>query len=526
MALEPEEVGLDDAPNPELVHFSFRVKVAAALTLPLMIFAMSHSLADLPRLHALIELALATPVVWWAGWPLMARGWTSLITKKLNMFTLIGMGTMAAYFDSLFNMLWGDAHHLYFESAATIVTLVLLGQVLELRARDRTGNSVRALLSLAPRQARKLKADGQEEDVDISLVRPGDRLRVRPGEKIPVDGTVHDGFSSVDESMITGESLPIAKSGGAYVRAGTVNGTGSFVMTAMRVGNDTLLAQIVKMVAQAQRSRAPIQRLADRVSAFFVPAVLLASLLTLLIWIFLGAPPLFGIINAVAVLIVACPCALGLATPMSIMVGTGRAARAGVLFKNAEALETLQRAEVVVLDKTGTLTEGRPTFAEMITEPGFSAEETLQMAAGLEKASEHPLAKALIDEAKRRGLSLPEAESFSSQTGGGVHGRVSGREIFIGNAAWLNARGIALPDGFRRAAQTWQQSGRGVIHVAVEGRAAAVLSVQDPIRSTAREVIDYFHDQGVKVVMLTGDDALTAKSVAATLAIAEFKAEL
>lgn len=545
MALEPEMPSLEEEANPELIDFTRRFKVGAALSLPLLLLAMSDLIPGQPVQHAMphalfagIQFLLATPVVLWAGWPFFERGWASVKTRHLNMFTLIALGTGVAYLFSLVATFFpnlfpaslrvhGGMVPLYYEAAAVITTLVLLGQVLELRARSQTGNAIRALLGLAPKTARRIRPDGSEEDVPLEHVHVGDLLRVRPGEKIPVDGEVTEGRSVVDESMITGEPIPVEKEVGSKVTGATVNSTGSFVMKATRIGSDTLLAQIVKMVAQAQRSRAPIQKLADAVSAVFVPAVVLIAIATALVWFFVGPEPklTYALVNAVAVLIIACPCALGLATPMSIMVGTGKGATHGVLIKNAEALERLEKVTTLVVDKTGTLTLGRPRLAEVRAQTGFNADELLVLAASLEKLSEHPLAEAIVSGAEERGLKPEAVTDFRSVTGMGVGGSIRGREVLIGNKRLLESHGVAT-DELAVIARELQATGHGAMLIAVEGKPAGVLAVKDPIKETSRPALDYFHERKIEVVMLTGDSRHTAEVVARELGIDRVEAEV
>jgi len=545
MALEPRTVNAEEEENPELIDMTRRFWVGAALTLPLVLLAMGMYLpgewiASLMASGARpwIELALATPVVLWGGWPFFVRGYRSIAHKSLNMFTLIGLGVGVAYaysvvatvapgiFPASFR---GEEGHVgvYYEAAAVIVTLVLLGQVLELRARSRTGAAIRALLGLAPKTARRIEPDGTERDVPLDQVRPGDRLRVRPGEKVPVDGTVVEGGSSVDESMVTGEPIPVEKGPGERVIGATVNGTGALVMEAERVGADTLLARIVQMVAEAQRSRAPIQRLADVVAAWFVPAVILVAVVTFVVWALAGieSAMAYALINAVAVLIIACPCALGLATPMSIMVAAGKGATAGVLFKNAEAIEKLREVDTLVVDKTGTLTVGRPELVTVASEPGTDESELLRLAAGLERASEHPLAAAIVAGAEARGVEIPPAEEFESVTGKGVTGRVDGRRVALGNRALLDQLGID-PGELAARAEQLRGEGQTVMFVAVDGRAAGLLGVADPIKETTPEAIEALHRAGVRIVMLTGDSRTTAEAVAGKLRIDEVIAEV
>lgn len=545
MALEPEEVSLDEEENPELIDFTKRLKVSAALSFPLLLLAMSDLIPGQPVQHALphwlnsgIQLLLTSPVVLWAGFPFFERGWASIKTRNLNMFTLIAIGTgvaylfslIAAFFPSLFPeslRVHGGMVPLYFEAAAVIITLVLLGQVLELRARSRTGNAIRALLGLAPKTARKMNVDGSELDIAVEHIQVGDLLRVRPGEKVPVDGEVVEGRSSVDESMITGEPIPIEKEKGSKVTGATVNGTGSIVMRATRVGSDTLLSQIVKMVSQAQRSRAPIQKLADQVSSYFVPAVVIIAMLTAIAWYLLGPEPALthAIVNAVAVLIIACPCALGLATPMSIMVGTGKGASAGVLIKNAEALERLEKITTLVVDKTGTLTLGKPKLSIVAVENGFSEDDVLMLTASLEKLSEHPLAEAIVEGAQERNLSLAPVSNFESETGLGVKGEIQGKLIIVGNKRLLEKYGVDSSQLLNKA-RDLQKSGHGAMLVAIDGKPAGVIAVKDPIKETSKPAIEYFHSLGIEVVMLTGDNRNTAEVVAKEIGIDRVEAEV
>jgi Cu+-exporting ATPase len=545
MALEPLVPTAGDEPNPELEDMSRRFWVCLALTLPLLAIAMGGML---PGLHGLIppgvepwvELALATPVVLWGGWPFFVRGWNSVVARRLNMFTLIALGTGTAYGYSVVATLLpglippslrshGGDVPVYFEAAAAITTLVLLGQVLELRARSRTGSAIKALLGLAPKTARLLRDDGGEEDVALDLVHPGDRLRVRPGEKVPVDGAVVEGNSHVDESMVTGEPTPVEKGPGSPVVGGTINGNGGLIIRAERVGSETLLARIVQMVGEAQRTRAPIQRLADVISAYFVPGVIAAAVVTFIAWATFGPEPrlAYALVNAVAVLIIACPCALGLATPMSIMVGTGRGAVAGVLVKNAEALETLERVDTLVLDKTGTLTEGKPEVVSVVPATGRDESEVLRLAAGLERGSEHPLAAAVVVAAEKRGSSIPRAESFEAIAGRGVRGRVDGHDVAVGNRSILDGTDAATDrDGLTGRVEDLRREGQTVVFVAVDGRLAGLLGIADPIKPTAAEAVRRLHDEGLRVVMLTGDSRTTADVVARKLGIDEVRAEV
>lgn len=532
MALEPEEPSLDDAPNPELVDFTRRVWVAGALTIPLLAVSMVAEMLGVALVPAAwnpwVQLLLAAPVVLWAGLPFFHRGWTSIVTWRLNMFTLVSIGVGAAFaysvvatvapriFPATFRM--HGMVPVYYEAAAVVVTLVLLGQVLELRARAATGRAIRALLDLAPKTAVRIGADGVEEEVALDQVVAGDRLRVRPGEAVPVDGVVVEGRSSVDEAMLTGEPAPVLKEAGAEMTGGTVNGTGSLVIEARAVGSDTVLARIVKMVAQAQRSRAPIQAVADRVSGWFVPLVVLVAVATFVVWNLVGPEPRFGhaLLNAIAVLIIACPCALGLATPMSIMVGTGRGAHAGVLVKDAEALQLLERVDTLVIDKTGTLTEGRPSLVDVEVATGFFRADVLSAAAAVEARSEHPLARAVVDAARDEGFDVPEASDFESQTGLGVSGRVDGRTVVVGSADQMVRVGVdAAPLQF--AAERHRGTGAGAMFVAIDGRLAGLLAVADPVKESAAPAIAALHAEGLRIVMLTGDAEATAKAVAASI---------
>ena len=546
MALEPQTVA--EEADPELKNMSRRLWVGVALSIPLLALAMPElmelMLGDLLQrsvagsILTRIQFALATPVVLWAGWPFFARGWRSVVNRRLNMFTLIAVGVGVAYLYSVVAVLFPDIFpasfrtaggevHVYFEAAAVITTLVLLGQVLELKARSRTSGAIRALLDLAPRMARVIRDAGAEDDIPLDRVAVGDRLRVRPGEKVPVDGIVLEGTSSVDESMVTGEPIPVEKSPGEAVTGATVNGTGSFVMRAERVGSDTLLAQIVRMVGEAQRSRAPIQRLADVVAGYFVPAVLLVAAVTFAVWAAVGPEPAmaFGLINAVAVLIIACPCALGLATPMSIMVGTGRGAEAGVLIKNAEALEILEKIDTLVVDKTGTLTEGKPRLESVVSVSGESEAELLRLAASLERGSEHPLAGAIVDGALGQGLTLSEATGFRSETGKGVVGTVDGRTVALGNAALFEDMKVATGELAGRA-EALRGEGQTVMFIAIDGKEAGLVAVADPIKDGAAEAIGLLRDDGIGIVMVTGDNRTTARAVARQLVIHEVEAEV
>ena len=542
MALEPVTESLDEEENPELVDMTRRLRIGAALALPVFLLAMAHlipSLAHDPRLSGdasrWTQFILSTPVVMWAGWPFFKRGWRSLVSRNFNMFTLIAIGVGTAYAFSAAVMLAPGvfpeslASHgrvaIYFEAAAVIVVLVLLGQVLELRARGKTGSAIRALLDLAPKTAR-LVEDGNERDVPLESVQAGANLRVRPGEKVPVDGNILEGQSSLDESMITGEPMPVSKTIGDPVTGGTLNTTGSFIMTASRVGSDTVLARIVKMVAEAQRSRAPIQALADQVAGYFVPAVLAVSLVTFLLWSSFGPEPrlAFAIVNAVAVLIIACPCALGLATPMSVMVGIGRGAQAGILIRNAEAIEVMEKVTTVVVDKTGTLTEGKPRLTEVIAADGTSETDLLLAAASIEQNSEHPLAAAIINGAKQRGITPQAVTDFDSITGGGVTGNFSGRQVIIGKLEFLQQQSVTGFDTLAIKAAELQSQGRTVIFAAIDGQAAGILAIADPIKSTTPQAIARLHALGLEIIMLTGDNERSAQAVARSLGLDQVKA--
>jgi Cu+-exporting ATPase len=544
MALEPVDATQADERNPELEDMTRRFWVSLALTAPILVFMVAEMLPGRPldRLisHGLrnwIEFALATPVVLWGGWPFFERGWASIVSRYLNMFTLIALGVGAAYtysvaatlvpnvFPASFRM--GADVAVYFEPAAVIVVLVLLGQVLELRARSRTSAAIRNLLGLAPKTARRLEPDGTEQDVPLEHVMVGDRLRVRPGERIPVDGTVLEGATTVDESMVTGEPIPVEKTSGVPVTGGTVNGTGTFVMRAERVGRDTLLAQIVRLVSEAQRSRAPIQRLADTVSSYFVPLVIGVALATFAAWSLYGPEPrlAYALVNAVAVLIIACPCALGLATPMSIMVGTGRGAEGGVLIRDAEALETMEKVTTIVVDKTGTLTEGKPKLVTVEPAAGIDAVNLLRLAASLEHVSEHSLAAAIVDGARGRNAGLSEVRDFESMTGLGVIGMVEGQRVAIGNLRHLEALRIDT-SAFRERADDLRRQGQTVMFVGIGEKAAGLVGVADPIKSTTAEAIRTLHGEGIKVVMLTGDNRATAEAVARTVGIDTVEADV
>jgi Cu+-exporting ATPase len=543
MALEPAVVTLDEGPNPELVDMTRRFWIAAALGFPVMAFAMAEMVAADAvhgavnvRVADWIQLALATPVVLWAGWPFFTRAWDSLVNRSPNRFTLIGLGVGAAYlysavativpgvFPEGFQMHPGGRVEPYFDTAVVITALVLLGQVLEIRARSRTSAALKGLLGLTPKTARKVLGL-MENEIPIADVKVGDQLRVRPGERVPVDGVVVKGKSAVDESMVTGEPTPAVKEPGSPVTGGTVNGTGSFVMRAERVGRDTLLAQIVQMVAEAQRTRAPVQRLADRIASFFVPAVVAVAIVAFVAWSLWGPEPRLahGLVSAVAVLIIACPCALGLATPMAIMVGTGRGASEGVLVKNAEALERLERVDTLVIDKTGTITEGRPRVVgiEVVHDggPERSEEELLRLAAALEQSSEHPLGAAIVAHARERRLTLPAGATFESQTGRGVHGRVGGADVVLGNAAMMQASGVDVAAAALDATAL-RASARTVLYMAVDGRMAALFAIADPIKPTSREALDVLRAQGLRIILLTGDARDTALAVGRELGFA------
>ncbi|MDS4019994.1 MAG: copper-translocating P-type ATPase [Candidatus Competibacter sp.] len=538
MALEPRTVTLDEEESPELRDMTRRFWIGVLLTVPLIVVAMGRHVPGMPfdglassRGLNWLELLLATPVVLWGGWPFFERGWQSLINRSLNMFTLIALGvgvaygysTVAVLFPTLFPTAFRDAHGevaVYFEAAAVIVTLVLLGQVLELRARQRTGAAIKALLGLAPKTARRINADGNDEDVPLDRIQPGDRLRVRPGEKIPVDGIVREGHGSVDESMVTGEPIPVEKNPGDPVIGATVNGAGSLIMEAQRVGADTLLSQIVHLVAQAQRSRAPIQKLADQVAGYFVPAVVAVALLTLIVWAIFGPPPTmaYAIINAVAVLIIACPCALGLATPMSVMTATGKGATVGVLFKNAEAIELMRHIDTLVVDKTGTLTEGKPQLVTTVPASNLDEATLLRLAATLERGSEHPLAAAIVGGARERGIMLGQAERFESVTGQGVTGWVDDHRIALGNRTLLQALNVD-PGALEDEAERLRADGQTVMFVVVDGRIAGLLGVADPIKPTTPDAIRALHAEGLNIVMLTGDSETTARAVARKLGL-------
>jgi len=543
MALEPEVATLETGPNPELVDMTRRFWIGLVLTIPVFLLEMGGHLVDLHSIVAQqtsnwIQLVLATPVVLWAGWPFLERGWKSVITRHLNMFTLIAMGTGVAWiysviatvapglFPHIFQSHDGSVA-VYFEAAAVITVLVLLGQVLELRAREQTGGAIRALLDLAPKTARRVGADGVEENVPLHSIAVGDRLRVRPGDKVPVDGVLLEGRSSVDESMITGESMPITKEAGSALIGGTMNQTGGFVMEAKKVGRDTMLSRIVHMVAEAQRSRAPIQRLADQVSGWFVPTVIAVALIAFAAWMLFGPEPRFahGLVAAVAVLIIACPCALGLATPMSIMVGVGRAAGMGVLIRDAEALERFEKVDTIVVDKTGTLTEGRPKLTAIVTAEGVTEAELLRLAASLERSSEHPLALAIVQAAEERDIMLGQASSFDSPVGKGVVGTVEGKRLTIGGPRFMAEEGIGV-EALSASAEELRRQGATVVFAAVDGRVAALFAIADPIKPTTPGAVKALLEDGVRIVMLTGDNEATAQAVASHLGITEVVADV
>ncbi len=519
MALEPKHIQAGEEENPELADMQRRFWISVVLTVPLLVISMGMLLAEPVRTW--VQLALAAPVVLWGGWPFFVRAWQSLRSRNLNMFTLIGLGVAAAFLYSLAVSVAQPGADVYFEPAAVIVTLVLLGQVLELRARSRTGAAIKALLGLAPKTARQIHDDGSESDVPLDQIHPGNLLRVRPGEKIPVDGVVVEGTSAVDESMLTGEPIPAEKSAGAKVTGATVNGAGSLVMRAERVGSETLLAQIVRMVSEAQRSRAPIQNLADRVAAYFVPAVVAGAVAAFIVWIAWGPQPRLAhaLVNAVAVLIIACPCALGLATPMSIMVAMGRGATMGVLFRNAEAIELLHKADTLVVDKTGTLTEGKPKLVAVKAAAGFDEQRLLDLAASIERASEHPLAHAIVSGAEERGIAPSPAVAFQAVAGKGARARVDGTDVAIGNLAMMRDVGVPVAGAPDPQART-------PLFVAADGKFAGTLFVADPIKNTSAEAIRQLHAEGMRVVMLTGDNRATAQAVAQALGIDEFVAEV
>jgi Cu+-exporting ATPase len=543
MALEPELAAADSGPNPELIDMTRRFWVGLALSIPVVVLEMGghlvggHGWID-QSLSNWIQFVLATPAVIWAGWPFFVRGWTSVVTRNLNMFTLIAMGTGVAWvysvvatalpgaFPSTFRGHDG-AVAVYFEAAAVITVLVLLGQVLELRAREATSGAIKALLDLAPKTARRIRADGTDEEVPIAVLQPGNRLRVRPGEKVPVDGAIIEGRSSLDESMVTGESMPVSKAVGNKVIAGTLNRSGSFVMRAEKVGSDTMLSQIVQMVAQAQRSRAPIQRLADQVAGWFVPAVIVVAIAAFTAWAVYGPEPrfAFGLVAAVSVLIIACPCALGLATPMSIMVGVGRGAQVGVLIKNAEALERMERIDTLVVDKTGTLTEGKPKVVAVVPAAGYSEVDVLRLAASVERASEHPLADAIAKEAKDRGIQTTDVQDFDSPVGKGALGTVEGKKVLLGNASFMRSQGVNT-SSLESEAERQRGEGATVTNMAVDGKLAGILAIADPVKQSTPDALRELAAEGIRVIMLTGDNRTTAQAVARRLGIGDVEAEV
>ena len=544
MALEPMTVTRDSAPSPELADMTRRFWIGVVLALPVFVLEMGGHV--FPGLHALvpmrtsiwIQLVLATPVVLWCGWPFFERAWASLVNRSLNMFTLIAMGTGVAWGYSVVATLapgiFPDAFRaadgtvaVYFEAAAVITVLVLLGQVLELRAREQTSGAIRALLDLAPKTARRIGEDGGEEDVPVEAVVPGDRLRVRPGESVPVDGVVEEGRSSLDEAMVTGESMPVTRTDGDEVIAGTMNQTGALVIRASKVGADTMLSRIVQMVADAQRSRAPIQRLADQVSGWFVPLVIVIAVLAFIVWSLVGPEPrmAYGLVVAVSVLIIACPCALGLATPMSIMVGVGKGARAGVLIKNAEALERLEKVDTLVVDKTGTLTEGKPSVTAITAADGFDESGILRLGAAVEQVSEHPLALAIVDAARERNIDIPQVTGFDSPLGKGVIGTVEDRPVLLGNAAFLQEHGIDVAS-LAEAADRLRHDGATAIYIGIDGVAAGIFAIADPVKPTTAQALRALHAEGIRIVMLTGDNRTTAEAVARELGIDEVEADV
>jgi Cu+-exporting ATPase len=545
MALEPMSVSLEDQENPELVDMTRRFWVAVVLSIPVFVLGMSDLIPGQPlqqlvsmRTLAWVQLVLATPVVLWAGWPFFERAWHSIVNRSLNMFTLIGLGVAVAYVFSVIAVIvpwifppsFRDHHGnvpVYFEAAAVITTLVLLGQVLELRARSQTGLAIKALLGLSPKTARRIGPEGNEKDIPLGHVHVGDRLRVRPGEKIPVDGAVLEGTSVVDESMISGEAIPVEKTVGDRVVGGTVNGSGAFIMRAERVGSETLLAQIVQMVSEAQRSRARIQRLADVVSSYFVPTVVAIAVITFIVWSLWGPEPrmAYGLVNAVAVLIIACPCALGLATPMSIMVATGKAAMNGVLFKNAEAIEVMRKVDTLVVDKTGTLTEGKPKLQSVVTTDGLDEQALLRLAASLERNSEHPLASAIVSGAQDRGVKLVDATRFNSLTGKGVVGEVDSHRVALGNRSLLDEFGVSSKELIEKA-ESLRTSGQTTMFVIVDEKPVGLIGVADPIKETTPDAVLQLHAEGIRIVMLTGDSRTTAEAVARQLNIDEVVAEV
>ncbi|WP_105436648.1 copper-translocating P-type ATPase [Neorhizobium sp. T25_13] len=543
MTLEPETPAVAEGPSAELIDMTRRFWISLVLSLPVLALEMGGHLTNLhmllgPQTSNWLQMLLATPVVLWAGWPFFERGWRSIVTRRLNMFTLIAMGTGVAWIYSVIATIipgifpetfrsGEGAVAVYFEAAAVITVLVLLGQVLELRAREQTGGAIRALLDLAPKTARRVKADGTDEDIGLDVVAVGDRLRVRPGEKVPVDGTLLEGRSSVDESMITGESMPVTKDIGSKLIGGTMNQTGGFIMEASKVGKDTMLSRIVKMVAEAQRSRAPIQRLADEVSGWFVPVVIAVAIVSFFIWLAIGPEPRFahGLVAAVAVLIIACPCALGLATPMSIMVGVGRGARLGVLIKNAEALERFEKVDTLVVDKTGTLTEGRPKLTAIVPTEDLSETELLQAAATLERSSEHPLALAIVNAAVERNLQLGDAQDFDSPVGKGVTGIVNGKKLILGSHRIMEESRVDV-SAMTAKAEELRNEGATVIFMASDGQVAGLFAIADPVKATTPDAVKALVSEGIRVVMLTGDNKTTAHAVARRLGISEVEAEV
>lgn len=538
MALEPVSLQMAEEVDPEQKQMSKRMWVSAALSLPVLVLAMGEMFFRSPRLSAWLQFLLATPVVWWGGWPFFQRGWSSVINRSLNMFTLIAIGVFAAwgfsaaavFFPFIFPLELRGSHGelpLYFEAAAVITTLVLLGQVLELRARSQTSSALKALLGLAPKTARRIGPNNDETDVPLAEIIIGDRLRVRPGEKIPVDGIVIEGSSSIDESMVTGEPIPVEKTPGQKVVGGTINRQGSFIMKAERVGNDTLLARIVALVAEAQRTRAPIQRLADVISSYFVPAVLVVAVITALVWGLAGPEPRWAhaLVNAVAVLIIACPCALGLATPMSIMVGTGKGATVGVLIKNAEALEVFENIDTLLVDKTGTLTEGRPYLASVVPNAPFSEKEFLRFTASLEKGSEHPLAEAIVQGTQKKGISLTEVKEFRSIPGKGVIGLVDGRQVALGNRTLFTELGVDMGPLLKEA-DLLREKGQTIMMASIDGKPAGFIGVQDRIKESTKEALAYLRQEEIRVVMLTGDNRRTAEAVGRELNITEVQADV
>jgi len=543
MALEPEIASAETGPNPELIDMSFRFRLGLVLTLPVLALEMGGHLTNLhmilgQTLSNWLQFLFATPVVLWCGWPFFVRGWQSLLTRNLNMFTLIAMGTGVAWVYSVIATFTpgifppafrgpDGAVAVYFEAAAVITVLVLLGQVLELRAREATSGAIKALLDLAPKTARRIRDDGGDEDVSLDAIVVGDRLRVRPGEKVPVDGQLLEGRSSLDESLVTGESMPVTKEAGSKVIAGTLNQSGAFVMRAEKVGRDTLLSQIVQMVAQAQRSRAPIQRLADQVSGWFVPLVIAVAAIAFVAWAMFGPEPRFayGMVAAVTVLIIACPCALGLATPMSIMVGVGRGAQAGVLIKNAEALERMEKVDTLVIDKTGTLTEGKPKLVQIVAGAGFGESDILKFAASVERSSEHPLAAAIVNAALERKIELAPVHGFDSPTGKGAYGMVEGKRIVLGNAKFLNELNIDTAPLAARA-DTLRRDGATAIFISIDGQASGILAIADPVKATTPAALAALKTEGIRVVMLTGDNRTTADAVGRRLGIDEVEAEV